>query len=461
MKAKSALSVALAAGIASTAAATNTPTTLSPSHAPVIKVAHIYYNIATGERVVTLLNDGQTSGAANGTSGPIWSALDGNQCSEIDNGTGSNYTTSYFWGQDNNGPTTNGGPHTSLATAITALDWGDIAVDTVVDCMHINWVTDHDDVDTNGDGIGDGVVGLGGQWTVWDADDGNTTDSSTRLELISFLLIDLPGDTTPPADNTLAGYTADIDLAASFSSSLTFELGTTDHDSQGAAFFHDDVDSVNGAPGFPIAFQDLDSNGFPIVDRNFDGVPDSDLDGDGLFDFSWGVKFFQPGTADLDGDGIIDGDLADSMKTIGITFGAPTGTAEIDTAGAWSWVIDSTPIDAGNGSEDIFAIIDPTDAFAGRFFFGGFACEGGPIQPDGTGGYTPGSSFEVQFFGPSNPINNCLADLNGDGTLDFFDISAFLGAFGAGDLAVDFNGDGMLDFFDVSAFLGLFGAGCP
>jgi hypothetical protein len=55
----------------------------------------------------------------------------------------------------------------------------------------------------------------------------------------------------------------------------------------------------------------------------------------------------------------------------------------------------------------------------------------------------------------------CLPDLNNDGTLDFFDVSAFLTAFGAGDLVADFNDDGSLDFFDVSAFLAAYGAGCP
>ena len=55
----------------------------------------------------------------------------------------------------------------------------------------------------------------------------------------------------------------------------------------------------------------------------------------------------------------------------------------------------------------------------------------------------------------------CLADINGDGSLDFFDVSAFLGLFSAGDMAADLNGDGSLDFFDVSAFLGAYSAGCP
>lgn len=62
-----------------------------------------------------------------------------------------------------------------------------------------------------------------------------------------------------------------------------------------------------------------------------------------------------------------------------------------------------------------------------------------------------------RLHGPDNysVLAPCLADLNGDGSLDFFDISFFLSN------SVDFNGDTAFDFFDISAFLGAFGAGCP
>ena len=448
MKAKSALTVALAAGIASTAAASNSPTTLGPSNAKVIDVAHIYFNVATGEKVVTLLGDGQTAPADNGVSGPIWSALVGNQCSA------QGFTTSFFFGVDDNSGIT------SLATAITNLDYGDIAANTVVDCVHINWVTDHDDVDTDLDGIGDGVPGLGGQWTYWDADNGRAINASTRLPLISFLFIDLPGDTsgtTDPNDplNTLAGYTADIDLAATFSSSLTFEICDTDGNLQGAAFGNTDVDG-NG----PIGTQD----------RDFDGFPDSDLDANGLADWSWTVRFFQPGTADLDSDGNIDGDFADSMKTIGITFGAPAGTAVDNGDGTWTWDIDTSVVDPGTGYEDRFAIYAPPDLngdilYAGGFWFGGMAC-----VADANGQYNPAASFEHQFFGPDNsgPLP-CPANLSqipgGPVVLDFFDVSAFLGAFSTMDPIANFSqipgGPVVFDFFDVSAFLAAFSAGCP
>jgi hypothetical protein len=58
--------------------------------------------------------------------------------------------------------------------------------------------------------------------------------------------------------------------------------------------------------------------------------------------------------------------------------------------------------------------------------------------------------------------NPCVADLNGDGTLNFFDLSAYIGQFNsqnpAADLAAPF---GEFNFFDVAAYLGLYNAGCP
>jgi len=55
----------------------------------------------------------------------------------------------------------------------------------------------------------------------------------------------------------------------------------------------------------------------------------------------------------------------------------------------------------------------------------------------------------------------CAADLTNDGLLDFFDVSAFLDAFGAQDPVADFDDNQIYDFFDVSAFLDAFGGGCP
>ncbi len=80
-------------------------------------------------------------------------------------------------------------------------------------------------------------------------------------------------------------------------------------------------------------------------------------------------------------------------------------------------------------------------------------------------GISAGNGQDPDFFmsdlSTYQAPSNCPADINGDGTLNFFDVSAFLTAFNAQDPAVDFNSDGQYNFFDVSAFLNLFDAGCP
>ncbi len=55
----------------------------------------------------------------------------------------------------------------------------------------------------------------------------------------------------------------------------------------------------------------------------------------------------------------------------------------------------------------------------------------------------------------------CAADFDGNGVLDFFDVSMFLKAYNASDPVADLDGNGMLDFFDVSVFVNAYAAGCP
>ena len=67
------------------------------------------------------------------------------------------------------------------------------------------------------------------------------------------------------------------------------------------------------------------------------------------------------------------------------------------------------------------------------------------------GGFWPG-------VGSTPP---CLADLDPNGMLNFFDVSAFLVAYMNEDPIADFNDDGLFNFFDVSGFLVAYQAGCP
>lgn len=57
---------------------------------------------------------------------------------------------------------------------------------------------------------------------------------------------------------------------------------------------------------------------------------------------------------------------------------------------------------------------------------------------------------------------SCQADLSGNGTLDFFDITEFISLYNAGDLSADLAAPfGTLNFFDVSAYIALYNTGCP
>ncbi len=97
---------------------------------------------------------------------------------------------------------------------------------------------------------------------------------------------------------------------------------------------------------------------------------------------------------------------------------------------------------AGTGRQVMNGVIDINEA--GQIAFAAFLRNG-----------------TIGVFVATPVADACVADLNGDGSLDFFDVSAFLSAFTAGDAAADLNGDGRFDFFDVSAFLNAFSAGCP
>lgn len=445
MKAKSALSLALAAGIASTAVANNTPTKIDATAAQLRHAGHIYFNIATGEKITTVINQGDAQQAADGTAGTeIWIADTGQQCAD------QGFSTSYFFGLDDPTGTT------SLALNAINIDWGDIAFNTVVDCVQIHWVSDHADTDTDSDSVGDGIEGFAGTWTYWDGMNGRSPQlDSIALPVIQFTFFSLPGEF--PADTaTLVFFTADIDLGATFGTSLTFELGDNDSDLQGAAVHNPRMD---------------------LQDNDSDSIPDIDPDGDSLADWGWSIQFNQPGTVDVDNADSdsntqtgIDGDVL-ALATAGIVFGSPTpGMAEMDTAGGWDWV--GTGPTAG-ATEDAFALGTTENpdgsgllTIAGTFFFGGLDCSSTQAS------YTPAAHFQTILYGPATG-NPCPPDFAGnpdgtpDGLLNFIDVSAFLAAFANSQPAADFAGnpdgspDGLFNFIDVSAFLAAFAEGCP
>lgn len=55
----------------------------------------------------------------------------------------------------------------------------------------------------------------------------------------------------------------------------------------------------------------------------------------------------------------------------------------------------------------------------------------------------------------------CPADWNDDGSLNYFDLAAFIDAYLSGDSATDLEPDGSLNIHDITTFVGLYLAGCP
>ena len=139
---------------------------------------------------------------------------------------------------------------------------------------------------------------------------------------------------------------------------------------------------------------------------------------------------------------------------------ADTMVVEISNDGGGSWttleVIGPGGIEAGGGwfakSFRIGDTIAPSDQMRVRFTASDL---GSPSLVE-----AGVDAFRVDSIACEDP-DLCPADLNGDGELDFFDVSTFLGLFGAQDPRADFTNDGAFDFFDVSAFLAAFNAGCP
>lgn len=115
--------------------------------------------------------------------------------------------------------------------------------------------------------------------------------------------------------------------------------------------------------------------------------------------------------------------------------------------------------DATNGSQ--IAKLLPTDGGVNDEFGFSVAISTGVVTVGALNDRDADSESGSAYLFDTGYVLTCLADLTGDGELDFFDISGFLVFYQIGDLNADFNDDGVLDFFDVSAFLNAFNAGCP
>tara|TARA_E500000318_G_scaffold111291_1_gene129312 strand:+ start:72491 stop:73846 length:1356 start_codon:yes stop_codon:yes gene_type:complete len=107
------------------------------------------------------------------------------------------------------------------------------------------------------------------------------------------------------------------------------------------------------------------------------------------------------------------------------------------------------------GTLDLITQLHPVEPESTTLFARSIASDGDTLAI-GTLNAGPGEAY---IYSVTSAL--CRADLNQDGSLDFFDVSAFLSAYNADDLIADFNDDGVLSFFDVSTFVQAYNAGCP
>ncbi len=433
MKAKNALSLLLAAGMVAPAVAdTSLPVAPKGVASGARLMGHIYVNVATGEKI------GTSMGQRGALPPEVWMADNDVPCADV-NSTGV-YDIGFVGFHDD--PADVGNPDFGdIAFNASYLNWGDVAADSVVDTIQVTTYANHPDVDGDGDGLADGVDGLACSWTFVEGDNGFNS-CTTRLGLIGITLVDIPGRIGATG---IEGYIYTLDLAGDFTEDISFEIGDTDGDLQGAA-----------------------------VHNAFANAGDAlDLDVDGLADFGYAIRYSQPGSQDFDGDGIPDGNPANTAVTYS-QLSAPRMAVQPNPP--TTFTIDA--LSAGN--EDAFDIIaDPlNDGSAvpfGTFWYGGFTCDRnansifeGNVNSSGTNDYRPYASFFMAMYAGDVAPPPCRPDLFPavpDGVLNFFDLSTFISLFNAQNPAADFfpvaAGDGLFNFFDISTYIAEFNAGCP
>ncbi|MEZ6242670.1 MAG: GC-type dockerin domain-anchored protein [Phycisphaerales bacterium] len=392
------LCLLLAAGVPTPALATNEPLEPWP-------IANIYYNVRTGERLMTPIGAGPRD-----VVGPLW-VNNGPNCGPsiliVENPDFDGDTLPDLVAPNTLPPSLNPPPEGAWI-----LDWGDIDTETAINSITFAYATSVPDTDTDGDDIGDGVVGYSMSITFSDGDNGHDAD---RYCILDLTLTTLPGAPPSLPPGSMAVYTLTLDFW-SLAPSLVFELGDTNG--------YDDVGT--GLSGGAIY-------GHPTG---------ADLDGDSRSDFSYGFRFDQSSLP------------LESRGLTGVLLVAPPTEYHLGLPEGIEDALDlfATGPDCPPGQ---------STSYLGTFDLGGYGCEPGGEIPFASiyielGGYT--------CLGVCNPINACsVADTaHPAGVLNFDDVLAFLVEFGSlsfcADLAPPIN---VWDFSDVLAFLTAFGQGCP
>ncbi len=406
--------------------------------APGVPVGHIYYNLATGERVITPYEQRPRS-----TSQALWLNNNADPC-----GTGMNVGIIDDPDLDGDGlgdfagePCVGG---TFPCEGSWTLFWGDIEYDSVIDCVVVAYGINAPDLDLDSDSMGDGIVGYDMHLTFSDNDNGFGQDLiglCGRSCILDLAIPSLSGAVVALPQCTLAIYTLTLDLAGT-APSMVFELGDLNgvDDTPGATGNSGGAlygpNSINPSTGFPYPFPSA-------------GI---DWDSNGLADVSYAFRFDQSTLGVAGAPGLTQG--ANGFVTTARKLGN-IGDLPPDPADA-NGLFDARDVYSTGPQCGGLQVGNP--AYIGTFFYGGFTCA--------PGAEIPSSSAYLELYGPGANLVCNEADLAPRfGELDFSDVLAFLGAFVQGipggeaaDLDEPF---GVLDFSDVTTFLIAFGAGCP
>jgi len=178
----------------------------------------------------------------------------------------------------------------------------------------------------------------------------------------------------------------------------------------------------------------------------------------------------------VSGDGLLVGNInfngtldpGATTRAMNIDALTMSGTSELitDLGGLLAGEFDRVLLNNGDTIDlDGTLTVNLDDGYVPMFLDTWEIVDGGTVNGEFATTFFPPSAAGLEFkviYEPSRAfvVLTCAADLTGDGTLNFLDVSTFLGYFGDGDVRGDINGDGSFNFLDVSLFLQIYSGVC-